>query len=264
MPLAQPAKESLRKAVVLAASDARSDHEQLFALLNSKAFLFSIEPEQSYFTIASKRLQVARIFKTLVKSPHSIARETLVRLVKAREFLSLEQLEALLIMMLVVVRPLPPPAIAFLDQRTMPDSAALHLVINVLAANESEPALQLFERRIADPELEIEDRIIWLRVDYLIRRNDVPILRSYRRMIVGGAVPPLPAEMRVLALESLCRYDPAWYLACTKPEPPLRMFASDAAKQILREILLHAKEHMELSPELKLAVETTSMAIGDK
>lgn len=264
MPLAPPAKENLRKAVLLAASDLPADHDQLFALLNSRAFLFSIEPEQSYYNLASKRLQVARVFKTLIKSPHAIARETLVRLTRAREFLSLEQLEDLLIMTLVVVRPLPPPAIAFLEKHSTPESAALHLVLNVAAANESEPALQLFERKIANPDFEIENRTIWLRVDYLIRRNDVPILRSYQRMIVGSTVPPLSPEMRIVALESLCNYDPMWYLACTKPEPPLRVFASREAKNILREILDHAKEHMELSPELKLAVETTALAIGDR
>lgn len=259
-PVANP-KENLRKAVLMAASESPAEHEQLIGLLNSKAFLFQLEPERHYFELDPKRLQVARVIKTLMKNPHAIARETLVRLTKAREFRSLEQLEDLLIIALVAVRPLPPEAVAFLERHSSPDSAALHLVLNVLAANESEPALRLFEQKIAAASQEIENRIIWLRVEYLTRRNDVPILRSYKRMIVEGTVPP---EMRIYALESLCAYDRAWYIACTTPQPPLRVFASPPAKAILREILAHAKEHMELSPELKLSVETTATAIGDR
>jgi hypothetical protein len=262
MPLsANPAKEKLRKALLMAASDSSQEHEQLIGLLNSKAFLFELQPEQAYYDLAPKRLQVARVIKTLMKSPHAIARETIVRLLKAREFLSLEALQDILIIALVTVRPLPPGAIAFLEQHSTPESAGLHLVLSVLAANESEPALRMFEQKIADSDHEPECRIIWLRVEYLTRRNDVPILHSYRRMIVEGSVPP---EMRAYALESLCCYDPAWYLACTKPKPPLRILASSEAKGILRLILAHAKEHMELSPELKMAVETTALAIGDR
>lgn len=262
MPLASnAAKELLRKALAMAASDSPAEHERLFGVLNSKASLFEIEPEQHYYDFAPKRLQIARVIKTLMKSPHAIARDTIVRLIKAREFLSLEQLEDLLIIALVAVRPLPPVAVAYLEKHSAPDSAALHLVLSVLAANESEPALCLFEQKIASSEQEPECRIMWLQVEYLIRRNDPSILRSYRRMIVEGTVPP---EMRIYALESLCSYDPAWYLACTKPKAPLRIFASSEAKAILREILAHAKEHMELSPELKLAVETTATAIGER
>lgn len=261
MPLDPAAKEKLQKAVALAASKSPADHEELLGQLNSKPFLYSIQPEQSYNDLPPKSLQVARVIKTLMDSPHPVAKETLVRLIKARDFLSLESLEDLLIIALVVVRPLPPVAVTFLDQHADPQLASLHLVLNVLAANESEPALQLFERKIASPNYEVEYRIIWLRVEYLIRRNDVPILRSYKRMIMEGAVPP---EMRLYALESLCAYDPGWYRACKKPQPPLRVLASSEARAILREILLHAKNTMDLHPGLKANVETALIEIGDR
>jgi hypothetical protein len=260
-PAESPAKANLRQAVGLAASNSPPEHDQLYALLNSKAFLLSLEPEKAYQESVPRHLQVARVIKTLMDSPHAIARGTLARLVRAQDYLSYEQLSDLLIIAHVVVRPLPPSSVAFLDSRSTPDSAGLHLVMTTLAANESEPALLLFERKIADPSHEVETRAIWLRVEYLTRRNNVPILRSYKRMIVEGSV---PAEMRLLALESLCSYDPQWYLACTKPEPPLRAFASDEAKGLLREILAHAKERMELSAELKLAVDRTSLEIGGR
>ena len=41
-------------------------------------------------------------------------------------------------------------------------------------------------------------------------------------------------------------------------------FASPEAKVVLRKILTFAKESLELSPELKLAVDTTVIEVGDK
>lgn len=257
----KPAKEKLRQAVLLAGSKSPSDQEQVFGMLNSKAFLFAVQPEAAYNTLPPKRVEVAKVIKTLMESQHPIAHETLVRLIKAPDFISVETLSDLLVIALVVVRPLPPLAVAFLDKQSAPDNAALHLVMSTLAANESDPALALFERKIADPAQEPESRAIWLRTEYLTRRNDVPILRSYKRMIVEGTVPP---EMRLVALESLCSYDPQWYLACTKPQPPLRAFASDEAKTVLREILTHAKQKMDLSPDLKFAVDRTAVEIGGR
>jgi hypothetical protein len=260
MPLdPQQVKENLRNAILLAGSSTPADHTRLLGMLNSKAFLFSVEEEERYLTELPKKLRVARVIKNLMISRYAIAHETLVKLIGAQEFLSVETLSDLLIIALVVVRPLPPVAVAFLDAKSAPDNAGQHLVMITLAANESEPALLLFERKIADPNHDVESRTIWLRVEYLVRRNDVPILRSYKRMIVQGSV---PAEMRPIALESLCCYDPRWYLACTKPEPPLRLFASPEAKSILREILTHAKNSMNLSTELRLAVEATTLEIG--
>ncbi len=251
-------KELLHRANALAASDSAADHDQLLRLLDSKEFLFSLEPRENYDNLAPKQLQVARIIKTLMVSKAPVAKETIVRLIDARNFVSLEQLEDLVNIALAAVRPLPPRAVDFLDSRSVPESAALHLVMMTLGANESEEGLRLFERKLADPEQEMEDRIIWLRVEYLTRRNDVSILRSYRRMIVEGSV---PAEIGVYALESLCSYKTEWYLACTRPNPPLRALASEEAKAILREILTHAKG-MALTPELSLAVQTTWAEIG--
>jgi hypothetical protein len=255
------AKANLRKAGMLATSDSPQSHQELYGLLNSNAFLYTLEPEENYLNGTPRGLKVARVIKTLMKSPHPIARETLVRLIRAQEFTSHELLEDLLTIALVAVRPLPPLAISYLESQSTPESAGLHLVMNTLAVNESEPALKMFERKIADSTQEPECRIIWLRAEYLVRRNDVPILQSYRRMIVESAVPP---EMQIYALESLCSYDWNWYLACSRPEPPLRLFASAEAKKILREILLHAKDKMRLSPELELAVQTASLEIGEK
>ncbi len=254
-------KANLRQAGMLATSDKPHHHEQLLTWLRSTEFLRSLQPLDQYNTVLPKKLLVARIIKSLMSSQHDIARSTLARLVTAVPFLTFESLEELLVIALVAVRPLPPEAVAYLDKRSMPESTPLHLVMVTLAANSSEPALLLFERKIADADHDEGDREIWLQAEYLIRRNDIPILNSYKRMIVKLAVPP---EMQMLALESLCSYNPQWYLACTKPEPPLRLLASSEAKDILREIIDYAQKQMELSADLKQAVASVSLEIGDK
>jgi hypothetical protein len=253
-------KDNLRRAGLLAASDQPHDHEQLLNLLNSREYLGSLQPLEQYNSELPKRLIVARLIKTLMTSPHDIARTTIARLVRSAPFLTLESLEELLIIALVAVRPLPPEAVAYLHERSTPESTPLHLVMVTLAANSSEPALRLFEAKIADVDHDEGDRAIWLQAEYLIRRNDVAILNSYRRMIIERTVPP---EMQLVALESLCSYDPQWYLACTKPEPPLRLAASSEAKEILREIIDYAQEQMELTAELEQAVATVSLEIGE-
>ena len=253
-------KAKLRQAGLLAASEQPHDHEQLLTLLSSTEFLSSLQPLEQYNSELPKRLIVARPIKTLMTSPHDIARNTLARLVRVGPFLTYESLEELLIIALVAVRPLPPEAVSYLYERSKPESTPLHLVMVTLAANSSEPALRLFEQIIADADHDEGDKAIWLRAEYLIRRNDVAILNSYKRMIVECMVPP---EMQLLALESLCSYAPQWYLACTKPEPPLRLLASSEAKEILREIVDYAQKQMELSAKLEQAVETVSFEIGD-
>jgi len=252
-------KQNLKRAGLLAASDQPADHDQLIRLLGSQKYLESLQALEDYDVQPPTRLLVARVIKTLMKSPHPVAQSTLVRLTGMESFTGFESLDELLVIALVAVRPLPPPAVAFLDARSTPDATPLHLVMTTLAANSSDPAIRLFEQKIADTDHDEGDRTVWLRTEYLTRRNDIPILHSYKRMIVDGVV---PSDMRYVALESLCSYDPQWYLACTKPEPPLRLLASSEAKKILRKIIDYV-QRQPLSRELRMAVETVSMEIGD-
>ena len=254
-------KDNLRRAAQLAVSEAPNDHERLFGVLNNTQYLGSLQPLEEYHTELHRRLLVGRVIKYLMTSPHEIARQTLARLAYSDPWLGYESLQELLVIALVAVRPLPPHAVTYLDERSTPEAGPLHLVMTTLAANGSEPALRLFERKIADESHDEGDRATWLQVEYLVRRNDVAILNSCRRMIVEGAG---PSTMQVVALESLCAYDPEWYLACTKPEAPPRLLASPEAKDILRGIISHAQQNMELEETLQLAVEAVAVEIGDE
>ena len=142
-------KQNLRHAGLLAASERPADHDRLVQLLGSQTFLESLQPLEDYDSELSTRLLISRVIKTLMKSRHAIAQDTLVRLIGVDSFSRFESLEELLVIALVAVRPLPAEAAEFLDARSSPDATPVHLVMSTLAANGSENALRLFEKKIA-------------------------------------------------------------------------------------------------------------------
>jgi hypothetical protein len=132
-------------------------------------------------------------------------------------------------------------------------------VIEVLFVNGTDPAMALFEKKIADPRQEIECKTIWLREPMLTHRNDTPVLKCCERMVIQGTV---PEPVRPLVVEALCDYQREWYLSCKKPRPPLRAMAPAESKQILRRICEFSLDKLTLSPSTRVAVETTLIEIG--
>lgn len=242
-----------------AASNQPHDLSVLFSHLDSREFLLKLNTEQEYVRSRAKGLKVARVVKALMDSPHGVAKPTLVALTKAGNFLSFELLQELLVRALAAVRPSPPDAIAYWDRHSQPDSSNLHLVIEAIFANGSDPALALFERKLNDPRQEIECKTIWLRDPLLRHRNDPPVLRCCERMVVQGSV---PEPLRPLVVEAVCGYEREWYLACKKPRPPLRALATPEAREILRRICEFADEKMKLEPAVQIYLETTMRELG--
>ncbi len=242
-----------------AASNQPHDLGVLLTQLDSREFLLKLNTEQDYIRQRAKGLKVARVVKALMDSPHGVAKPTLVALTRARNFLSFELLQELLVRALAAVRPSPPDAIAYWDSHSQPDSNNLHLVIEAIFANGSDPALALFERKLNDPRQEIECKTIWLRDPMLRHRNDPPVLRACERMIVQGSV---QESIRPLVVEALCGYEREWYLACKKPRPPLRAMATPEAREILRRICEFADEKMTLEPGIQAYLEATMLELG--
>jgi hypothetical protein len=252
-------KELIPTLCEFAASEHSTDQSTLLRYLDSKAFLLKLNEEKEYVTQRPKRLRVARVVKTLMDSPHPASKPTIVALARGRDFRSFPALEELLVRALAAVRPSPPEAIAYWDGHSQPESDLLHLVMEALFANRSDPALALFERKIADQRQEYECRRIWLREPMLMQRNDTAVLKCCERMVIQGTV---PEPMRVLVVEALCDYHREWYLGCKKPRPPLRAVAPAESKQILRRICEFSMDKLSLTPEIKVAVETTLIEIG--
>jgi hypothetical protein len=257
----QDPREIVDTACAFAASDAAADQAVVLQFLNSKRSLDQLNTPREYAALPPKRLKVARVLRTLMDSPHAAAKPTLVALTKANDFLSYELLQDLLVRALAAVRPSPAAAVAYWDSHSQPSSSNLHLVIEAIFANGSDPALALFEKKIADPQLEVEYRTIWLRDPMLRHRNETPVLRCCERMVIQGTAPEF---MRPVVVEALCDYDRSWYLACKKPRPPLRALASRESKDILKKICEFALDKLTLTAGQRLAVETSLVEAGGK
>ena len=246
-------------AVEFAASASPTDQATLLGFLNSKDFLLKLNTAREYDTARPKQLRVAKIIRVLRDSTEPAAKQTLLSLARGGAFIDNNWLrEELLVRALVSIRPAPPEAIRYWDAQSTPRSVNRHIAIDMLCENGTEPAIALLERKLQDPEQELEFKIVWMHDPMLRHRNDVPLLLASGRMITRT----LQGELRFTLVESLCSYDPRWYLGCLKPRPPSRALATPEAREVLRRICKFAKEAMELPPELKVAVEATLTEIG--
>ena len=246
-------------AVEFAASAEPADQNTLLGFLNSSEFLLKLNTSREYDTSRPKQLRVAKIIRVLRDSTHQASKQTLLGLARGGAFIADNWLrQELLVRALVAIRPAPLDAIKYWDAQSTPLAVNRHITIDMLCENGSEPALALLERKLLDPEQEMEFRIVWIRDPMLRHRNDPPLLRASERMITTT----LPGELRFFLLEALCAYDPDWYPGCSRPKPPPRALASGEARQVLRQICKFAKEKMDLPPQLKFAVESTLAEIG--
>ncbi len=252
-------KQLVDTAVEFAASAEPADQNTLLGCLNASDFLLKLNTVREYDTARPKQLRVAKIIRVLRDSTHPASKQTLLSLARGGAFVGDNWLrQELLVRALVSIRPAPPEAIKYWDSQSTPLAVNRHITIDMLCENGTDPALALLERKLLEPEQEIEFKVVWIRDPMLRHRNDAPLLRAAERMITTT----LPGELRFILLEALCTYDPDWYPGCSRPKPPPRALASGEARQVLRQICRFAKAKMILPPELKLAVEATFAEIG--
>jgi hypothetical protein len=252
-------KPLVATAVEFAASAELADHNTLLGFLNSGDFLLKLNTAREYDTARPKQLRVAKIIRVLRDSQHPAAKQTLIGLARGGAFVGDNWLrQELLVRALVSIRPATPDAIRYWDAQSTPLAVNRHITIEMLCENGTDPAMVLLERKLQDPEQEMEFKIVWIRDPMLRHRNDPPLLRASERMISQS----LPGDLRYYLLEAICAYDPDWYPGCMKPKPPPRALATPEAREVLRRLCKFAKEKMDLPPQLKFAVESTLAEIG--
>jgi hypothetical protein len=220
----------------------------------------------AYQVYQPHQLHAAGIVKTLMENEAPAARRTLIGLTTSQGFLSYELLIELLIRALAVDRPATPPTIAFWTKYLHPDSVYADNVVRSIFTNRSRPALDLFERTMNDPAQDDQYKYAWLRDMLLRQRNDPEVLACCERMIIGRTVDPVWHEP---ILEAVFDFDPAWYLTCRKPRPPLRVLAPAPSKDILERLARHAINKMtltnpELGPKIRLATKEIGRSIDEK
>ena len=253
-------KELRNMAKIYAASPEVPDQSVLYRYLDSREFLNRLNTEAEYMRFPARSLDAASIIQTLMEHNSPAARATLVNLTQSSGFQAYDPLVELLIRGLAADIPASPRTVGYWDQHSQPDSGYLHLVIQVLFINRSDPAMKLFEQKLNDPRQQDEAKEIWLRADLLPKRNHLSVLQACERMIIGPTV--LEAWHEGI-LEGLFDYNESWYLSCRKPRPPLRVMAPAESKEVLGRIGKHALTKMELSiPGLEIKIKMAMREIG--
>ena len=257
-PLSPDARAALKQAVRWAQSQNPSEQSSLLSQLQSQEFLTQIDAPQDYQRLAPRQLRLGNIFQKLMKNDAPAARQTLVALTQAPTFKDSDAREELLVRALAVVRPAPPEAIKYWDERCNVDAIHSHFVINSICQNGSEPALQLLERKMLDVDIEPDFHLLWMRDPILRHRNDLPLLRACHRLLQSALAP----EMKGALVEALCAYRrDEWYRSCAPPVPPARAAASTEALEELRRICEYAKGNLTLQPLEIVAVDTTMVEL---
>ncbi len=239
-------------AVTLARSAEPRDHETLLKSLQSTVFLGRLDSEEDYQR-PRRMLRIASVLDALAKNKASSAREVLVSLTQNPPFLDFPSRTELLIEASVVIRPATPETVKFWEKHFDPEDIYVTLLVEALLENGTTPALELFEKKMADPAFEDERKVYWMRVKVLPHRNDTPVLRSCERLLADG----LPENLRPNLVEVLFDWQETWYrpsnlITCPNPAG---LGASGRAQ--LRRIGQYALKNVKLSNEQRQAVENT-------
>lgn len=251
-------QELVRQAIAWANGKTPAEQSQLLSFLSSRDYLNRIDSREDYIKYPPRMLRFARIFKALLNNDSLAAQQTLVALTQVPTFKDSDAREEMLVKALAIVRPAPSVVVQYWDAHSTPDSIHLHFTIDALCRNGSDPAIALLEKKLIDPDQEVEYKLAWMRGPILEHRNDLPLLRGCHRLLQSTMDPDLKGAL----VEALCAYRKVdWYKSCDVPVPPPRSQASQEALAELRAICEYAKENLTLQPLEKVAVDTTLIGL---
>jgi hypothetical protein len=132
-------------------------------------------------------------------------------------------------------------------------------VVAALCVNQSDPALALLERKLADPSHDARLKVFLMRKYILPRRNEEPLLLACERMVTKS----LPADLRPALVEALFDYRPEeWYRGDDPPKPPPRSEASPGARKVLDRIGRYALKNLKLTKAQETAVRNAPAESG--
>lgn len=251
-------QELVRQAIAWANGKTADEQSKLLSALSSADFLNRIDTVEEYISLPPRQLRFARIFKAMLRNDSIAAQQTLTALTQVPTFKDSDAREEMLVKALAIVRPAPSAAVQYWDAHSTPDSIHVYFTIDALCKNGSEPAIALLEKKLIDPDHEVEYKLTWMRGPILEHRNDLPLLRGCHRVLMSTMEP----ELKGALVEALCVYRKQdWYKSCTVPVPPPRSLASQEALAELRAICEYAKENLTLQPLEKVAVDTTLIGL---
>jgi len=246
-------KELQKAALAMARASDASALQALGGLLCSAEFLERLDSADEYLSATGKRLRISRTIEALATNPAVGAVPVFTRLTRDQVFRAEDERTAVLIEQSRHIRPPPGELVTFWDDHCQPDDGFTPLTITALVENGSEPALRLFEKKMADPTHEDETKIAWMRTRVLAHRNDVSLLQSCGRMVYDT----LPLHLRPYLVEVLFDYKGEWYRPASVINPPSRALLSAAGRIELRKVGETALQLSTVSEALKIKVKAT-------
>ena len=241
----------LKSSLSLAKSSDPREHAVLLSDLQKQAYLKQLDSEQDYAKASRFRLRVEQVIQALAQNPSPSARRAFLSLTHGKIFLADDDRRLALVRAGENIRPAPNELVAFWDRHSQANDAFTPTTIPVLITNGSEPALRLFEKKLADPARRQDEKVAWMRTSVLAHRNDFNLLVTCERMLQGS----LPKKLRPFLVESLFDYRPGeWYRPSSSHSPPPLRDASGEALAVLARLGGMVEKNIPLTPAQREAV----------
>ncbi len=243
-------------AVTLARSREPADLNHLADVLKQPDFLNRLDSEADYAQ-PRKFLRLAAVLTELRKNGSPAARDVFVALMQSPSFVESPSRAELLLEASETLRPASPEVVAFWNRLSNPDDVYMNLLMPVLGRNGTKPAVDFYEKKIADPAYPQRKRIWWMRTVIPPHRNQTLFLDSCLNLLKG----PLESDLKTSLVEVLFNFQESWFRQSTPTTcVPLAAFSGDA-KAKLREIGEYALEHVTLDGSLTAAVKGQLQAL---
>ncbi|MFH1747783.1 MAG: hypothetical protein ABIG44_12165 [Planctomycetota bacterium] len=246
------ADELLAAARALAQSRDPQDHAGLRVALGDADFLEALETKEDDGEF-EEPLAVELVLEDISNNEAPESHAIIVGLTQNPTFTHDAQRVEALIKACAAVRPAPREVIAFWDKFCQELDGFTPVTIRALLDNASDPALELFERKMVGNEHGEIYKLGWIYNSIVPRRNELAILQSCQRLLTGD----LAAELKPALVDGLFDYRPEeWYHPERVVEPADRTQASPPARDELRKIGEHALRKIALTDEQKEDVQS--------
>jgi hypothetical protein len=129
-------------------------------------------------------------------------------------------------------RPPTPEILALWQRLSLPNDGWVNVTVIALTENGSEAASKQFEALLRNPKHQLDERIAWLRSDYLAHRDDPWLLNMADRLLDGA----LPAKLKAAVADTTFDLHFANYSTCGPPPVPAFASFTPNARKALRAV----------------------------